>query len=94
MGKGRGPDLHHQLPMSSVERASTPCCLLAFRDHLQPCLSDHKGGVVQVGYVKGIDLSPGEIREAQKRFDEFSSQPKKRGGVKCHALHPCPPQTS
>ena len=49
---------------------------------------------MQVGYVKGIDLSPGEIREAQKRFDEFSSQPKKRGGVKYHALHPCPSQTS
>ena len=30
--------------------------------------------MVQIGYVKGIDLSPGEIREAQMRFDNFSSQ--------------------
>ena len=37
--------------------------------------------MLQISYVKGIDLSPGEIAEAQKRFDDFSSKPGKRGGV-------------
>jgi len=36
---------------------------------------------MQIKYVKGIDLSPGEIEEAQKRFDQFSSQSNRRRGV-------------
>lgn len=26
---------------------------------------------VQIGYVKGIDLSPGEIEEARRRYEEY-----------------------
>ena len=58
-------------------------CLLASTGEttLAASLADLMLKVSQVGYVKGIDLSPGEIREAQKRFDEFSSQPSRRSGV-------------
>ena len=41
---------------------------------------------MQIKYVKGIDLSPGEIEEAQKRFDQFSSQPNRRRGVRRYAF--------
>ena len=41
---------------------------------------------LQIKYVKGIDLSPGEIEEAQRRFDEFSSQPNRRRGLPCYVL--------
>jgi len=41
---------------------------------------------MQIKYVKGIDLSPGEIEEAQKRFDQFSSQPNRRRGVLRYAF--------
>lgn len=36
---------------------------------------------VQIKYVKGVDLSPGEIKEAQRRFDAFRSQPSRRPGT-------------
>ncbi len=41
---------------------------------------------MQIKYVKGIDLSPGEIEEAQKRFDQFSGQPNRRRGVLRYAF--------
>ena len=46
-------------------------------DSLQPRLHP---GWLQVGYVKGIDLSPGEIVEARKRFQEQAA--KRRGQYK------------
>ena len=31
---------------------------------------------MQIKYVKGVDLSPGEIEEAQRRFKELKSEQK------------------
>ncbi len=54
-------------PRGSCKRGGQP-------DSLQPRLHP---AWLQVGYVKGIDLSPGEIVEARKRFQEQAA--KRRG---------------
>ena len=50
---------------------------------------------VQIKYVKGVDLSPGEIDEARRRFQEL--KPEERGasweaaGYRAPRLAPCQP---
>lgn len=39
---------------------------------------------VQVGYVKGVDISGNEIQEARRRFEE--AKRKSRGAVRRHRL--------
>ena len=38
-------------------------------------------GYLQIGFVKGVDLSPGEIQEARRRFEEHAQQrnPRQQG---------------
>jgi mRNA (guanine-N7-)-methyltransferase len=41
----------------------------------------HKWVAAGVGYVRGVDLSPGEIEEARRRYDETRASVLAKGGV-------------
>ncbi len=80
---GRGGDIH-KWAKAEVRICLHGVLMDSVREHLNnaPFLFALTNNVcVQIKYVKGVDLSPAEIEEAQRRFVAFRSQPSRRPGM-------------